>query len=35
MYGQTVELCMEDINEINSMVMSSGKSNIAKREDFL
>lgn len=35
MYGQTVELCIEDIEEINDVVQGIGEKNIANREDFL
>jgi len=35
MYGQTVELCIEDIREINRLVKRVGTSRIAKKEDFL
>lgn len=35
MYGQTVELCLEDIQEINELVEAYGKEKIANREDFL
>ena len=35
MYGETVELTLEDINEINELVTSVGKEKIASREDFL
>lgn len=34
-YGQSVELCMEDIKEINRIVKEVGTSKIANREDFL
>jgi len=35
MYGQTVELTLEDIAEINELVTSIGEKKIASREDFL
>ena len=35
MYGQTVELTLEDIEEINNIVKTVGKKKIASREDFL
>lgn len=34
-YGQTVELCIEDIEEINDIVQGVNKKNIAHREDFI
>lgn len=35
MYGQSVELCMEDIDEINRLVKELGRRRIANKEDFL
>lgn len=34
-YGQTVELCIEDIQDINEFVKGLGTDQIANREDFI